>query len=972
MFAKTVKHLIVIVLFVQGTVLSVQAQSAARQDSLLANPVDTLLAPEDAVSKRETIFSGGKKSKTAFHIRNEKLEMEKVTNLSFLSVQQMLKGNISGVYVQEPTGEPGTYQNMVVRGLSSPVFSAKDISGVQPVIYLNGIPIIQDHPFVYDIQQNELNPVGPATNILAGLNLANIISVEIVKDPLELAKLGPLAANGAVLITTADGYTRGPHVAINTFAGFAAPPLKISPTNAAYERTFRESFFSRYNIANPEQYMPDYIKDTENENYFGKPDWADSYYRYAPQYSVNASIGGGGSSADYLFSAGITNSPGVADDTYYQKYNISYFINMTPFDGLLMRCMLNGSRGQRGRNRNFTDRLAEIEYLPNLSLPIAPAGDAYRSYLTNYKDNGIDDNISNMLNGYLDLSYTSGKLKAGAKMLVDYNAHTRHFFLPSTLFEYMSYVSEYSGYNRRIVGEGTVDYSFNLNTRHRFNLGWLGSITTDGHNYNFIKGYDGANDEYKTSKNGNYKLYRYKDHETANLVSTAFTFNYKYSDLLDLGLVVRYDGSSNVPANSRWIFTPAVSAKWNLKNQFLDDSEAISGLSLGASFARIGKLIESDRFATGPQYASEDLSWMGQSAISSYGGYPSITRSYARGWVGYEPEWPVADKTSMDLAASFLDNRLNIALSLYSNTDKNMMIRQMTPLEFGYKYLYLIGMDINNSGADVNISADIFAAPRKFAWNVNFNMNYNKNVLKQLPGGLDELIVDERKLKTGEAVDRFWVYENRGIYNSAGEAPSKNGVRLSIDGTAFGAGDPAWADLDDNNVIDKNDKTLKGHAMPVFTGGMTNTFKYGGFDFSFHLFFAAGHSALNTRDHQRYDFGTSDGLNSIDKAREIYFWQNTAQKDDYPIYHPLSGVHPYRADQDLFLESLSYLKLRSVTIGYNIPMKNSMYVYITANNLFTLSGFSGGDPELTGFNGYYTGITQPLPKSILAGIRFKF
>jgi hypothetical protein len=236
-------------------------------------------------------------------------------------------------------------------------------------------------------------------------------------------------------------------------------------------------------------------------------------------------------------------------------------------------------------------------------------------------------------------------------------------------------------------------------------------------------------------------------------------------------------------------------------------------------------------------------------------------------------------------------------------------------------------------------------------------------------------VIGDRKLQVGQPIDAFWVYQNKGVYTSDAEVPVKDGKPLSINGIAFRAGDPIWVDNDGNNRIDNNDRILTGHAIPPFTGGLTNKFTFGRFDLDFHLFFAVGHSALNLRDQQRYDFVTLDNMQSLQSIREIFFWQNTNQKDDYPIYNPESNVHPYRAEQDIFLEKLSYLKLRSVSWGYLFPLKNKenrLYLYLIANNLFSISNFSAGDPELVNFNGTYDGYMLPIPRSVSLGMRFKF
>lgn len=149
---------------------------------------------------------------------SDTVDIRMLQRSQFLSIQQLLKGNVAGVYVQENNGEPGTIQSMLVRGLSSPVFSNKDVSGVQPTVYLNGVPLMLENSYVYDIKQFDINPIGAAANMLAGLDISSIESIEIIKDPLQLAKLGPLAANGAIWITTKDGYYGGENVSIGVSA----------------------------------------------------------------------------------------------------------------------------------------------------------------------------------------------------------------------------------------------------------------------------------------------------------------------------------------------------------------------------------------------------------------------------------------------------------------------------------------------------------------------------------------------------------------------------------------------------------------------------------------------------------------------------------------------------------------------------------------------------------------------------------
>lgn len=905
------------------------------------------------------------------------LSVQDLKKSPYISLQQYLKGNVAGVYIQENNGEPGTVQNMIVRGIATPIFSNRDVPAVQPAVYVNGLPLIQNHPFTYDIKQYDINPLGTGNNLLAGLDLNNVVSIEVIKDPVRLAQLGPLAANGAIWIVANDASNTSikEKIKLNVSSGVVLPPTTIRPTNASYETAFRKQFYDVYNLPFGSGQLPAYFQDLSAPNYYGNANWANSYYEMSQQYNADASISGGGDIASFLFKAGSTKNAGVGDQTGYSKNNISFFVNMKPLQALQMKAMIYGATASRNRNKNLRDRYAETEYFPDFSIPIAPGGDAYGRYLALY-DETEDKNTTNYINGYLKLDYLKNKVNFGADLLFDYNIDIRHVFWPSTLMESVNFVSDYSGVNRRVVTTGYGSYAFDIHKDHRFDLRWDGAYYADLHHYNYTKAYDGSSDKYKTTTSGAYKTYNYLDKEQSALLSSSVNIGYGYKNVLSLTALLRYDGYSKVQPDHRWLFTPAFAGKWNLKNQFFNQSDKVSDLSLGVSWARVGKLLGYDRFSVGPNYTSGNLSWEGQPAIPSYNLFATFSRPYATGWSAYDIAWPYADKFNIDLAGSFFRKRLDISISLYHNDDKNMIIPMPVPQEYGYEYQYLTGMHVNNMGTDLTVSGRVLSDPKGLAWTSSFNLNYNRNELKQLPDGQTSLTFGDRKLQVGQAIDQFWVFENQGVYRQEGNT-------LSMSNIPFREGDARWVDVNGDNQISEQDKVLKGHSLPKFTGGLNNHLTYKKLDLSFHFFFALGHDALNIRDARRYDFATLDGQSSLASLKEIYFWQNTDQKNDYPLYNPLSELRPYREDQDLFLEKLSYLKLRSVSLGYSFDPSgwgkqkadkkaNDLYVYLVGNNLWTLTNFSGDDPELVDFNGYYTGYNQYLPFSLTMGLRYKF
>src|SRR5690606_11597416 len=187
-------------------------------------------------------------------------------------------------------------------------------------------------------------------------------------------------------------------------------------------------------------------------------------------------------------------------------------------------------------------------------------------------------------------------------------------------------------------------------------------------------------------------------------------------------------------------------------------------------------------------------------------------------------------------------------------------------------------------------------------WTSSFNVNINKNTLKALPDGLDEIVIGNRKLKVGESVDKFWLFENQGIYETDADVPKKSSSNQPMDykGTPMSAGDPRWVDQNNDFSINDEDRVLKGNMMPKFTGGWTNDFRYNNWNLNFHFFFALGQDALNTSAASQYDFINRELSNNITSIKEIYSWQQDIDITKYPIYNPWSAVVPYHSEQDLF------------------------------------------------------------------------
>lgn len=964
---------------VQAEKYSTHINSAFKESLEPKHAVDTsgFDAETDTIGNMVRSFQKFKDIKDTINIRSS----SPVPNLS---LQQIVKGNLAGVYVQEPNGEPGTEQSMIVQGASGILFSKRDVYALQPAVYLNGVPMVQENPFAFDVQKYDFNRIGPATNILSQIDLSNVESIAVIKDPYELAKLGPNAANGAIYITTKNARAGEKDISVNSYFGFVNSP-QVQTVNGVHENNFRRPFYQKYAGEAEYDNYASYLRDSTNTAYFGPSNWSDSYYNTAASYSADLGITGGTERANFRFFGSGTRNAGNADETSLNRYNLFFGINMAPYEWLMVSSNVNAVRMDRNRNNSLRDRFAEARYIPDLSTPFSPNKEVYGDFLEENKRK-VDDNRLTTLSGNLTLAAKVNEVSLTSSLIFDYNEGIRQYFIPSTLMDGISYISDYFGYNQRLIWENTARYGFDIESDHLFDVAVGHTYQGDTYKYNYAQGYNGPNDFVKLIKvNANasgdsylnapdFYVFRFIDKEVNNLMSFYGSVDYKYKDLFSLNAILRRDGSSNGQPDNRWINTPAFNLKYSLKEQFLADNKKVNDFNISGGWGRSVRVFLDDRYAAGPQYRSES-GWFEEPTIPGYGSLLGINRPYESGFIGYGIKMPIAERINLTLDGTFFNKRLNASVTAYNREDKNQLLGIPVAQETGYSLNYKTGLEVNNKGLELLLDGKIIRKEDGLNWASAVNLNYNKNKISALPDGYTELIYGEDKLEVGKSIGSYWLYENTGIYNQESDIPQGstfNGIPLKV-------GDPIWKDNNNDKRIDYKDKVLQGDRLPKLIGGWNNTLSYKNFDLNVNWIFAVGHKALNQYDATKYGFIRRETSNDITSVKEVSSWQTSDKERNYPIYNPWSDVDPYRVDQDLFLEDASYAKLRSVTLGYDLSKSNlfananstlrRLYVYGTAMNLLTLTKFSGTDPELINVNGYYDGANLTIPKTFVLGFK---
>lgn len=918
------------------------------------------------------------------------VKLKNVSKYPFISLQQALKSNSKGLYVQEITGEPGSAdQSMLLRGLSRPLLAKGNIAEAQPAVFINGIPLIGDNPFVYTVQEYDFSPIGPATNLLSAIDLDNIQSINVISNLAALSIYGPRAANGAILITTKNAHQGNREISINSYYGYATKN-KITTTNGRDESLLRSVFYNKY--ATPEDFdkYPSYLADATNENYYGRSDWTDLYYKNSALHTINASITGGTSRSNFRFFAGNTSNAGNADDTRLNRYNASFFINVLPLKWLTISTMVNATRLNRDRNRSLRDRFAEMQYVPDLISPIAPNKNIYGNFLSEYENKTIDNNINNVIQGSFSANAKYKNFDFISRISFDYNEGMRDLFYPTTLMDGNNYVSNFYSYNQRLNIDNSIAYNFSLNKAHVFKALVGHTLSLDVNKYNYLQGYKGTSDYIRiNSVDGDishsdylqpegFYTKKFTDKQKINVSSLYSSFDYTLNNEFFATVVARTDGASNMQANHRWFFSPSVNAKWDISKYVKSQKSILTNLSLNASYGRLGTLNITDQYGAGPQYVT-DLGWSSNKSVGSYGGIGTLSRPYTSGWIGYDIPWAYVEELDLGIDGGFFDNRLQTRLSFYSKNNKRMILGVPVNAESGYSKEYKSGLDVNNKGIELAISSEILkGSANKLGWAADFNIAFNKNTLKALPNNLHEITIGTQKLTVGKPIDQILVLQSQGVYQTDVDVPvnPSNFQIMTYKGLKLHSGDPKWKDQNGDYVIDENDKVAMGGYLPRIVGNFNSTLSYNGFNLDFNIYFALKRSIINQSAANQLDFINKTGNNNINSVNEITFWQKGIDIADYPIYNPWSAVQSYRSDQDIFVENGAYAKLRSISLGYDISRfkyfgKNfkKIYVYASALNVYTLKSYSGGDPELVNYVGVDTGYGLPLPRTFTLGLK---
>lgn len=873
------------------------------------------------------------------------------------SVVEALGGQIAGVNITASDGTPGAGYDIKIRGVGT----------------VNG-----DSAPLFIVDGFEVSSI----DFLAS---QDIQSIDVLKDASAAAIYGARAANGVVLVTTKSGKEGLPQISYNGSASYRQLSKRLE-TISAYD------FVSLQLETNPSKYGDTYFKSGNDEN--GVPykyqsledyrdfpdaiDWQKEAFRPTWSQNHDISVRGGTKASQYTISYSYFDEDGIFVNSGYKKHNARVKIRQEITNWLIVDGSLNYTNSTKTGAGTGGSQLANlIAYRPVGGLKVSQYDLRHLMYdPTAAAESNFDSNRINPIiqAESVDSSTKQEQWIGNVAATIKFN---KHLSFKSAATYNTNYQRRDNFYHETTSNAYRAGGPFGETTMAR-NKRWQISNTLTyqnrfkkKHNLNLMLGHESAGTGYE-SLLGQSKDFPFENFGTDNLglgatpskVNTTRTKSmrlsffargfYSYDDRYMLTATFRADASTVFSPKHKWGFFPSFAASWNMKNEaWLKDIDPISTMKLRAGWGTVGN----DRITN---YLSIDLytdSKIGMGTTT----YTALTPKQI---ANYDLRWEGSMTTNIGLDLGFFDNRLNITLDGFVKDTKDLLIQQKLAYVTGFSSQWQNVGKIRNAGVELSISSINFSR-RNFSWSTDFNLSFIKNTLVSLQDGTDYIArksgfnsnftQDDYISYVGSSLGDMYGYVFDGVYQYSdfnmlpdGTLQLKDGVvDLSPRGYAPVPGMTKYKDINGDGKITPDDRTSIGNGYPDFYGGITNRFQFYGVDFSFLLQFSAGNDVYNA---MRVFLTQSRNERTNMLAEVGDRWKPTNASNKVPS---ATGYIPYDISSR-FIEDASFLRLKNITLGYTLPEKwtrkiwvNKLRLYVSAQNLFCLTKYSGFDPEVS-------------------------
>jgi TonB-linked SusC/RagA family outer membrane protein len=904
---------------------------------------------------------------------------EDISNLATPSFESQLAGRAAGVQVSTPSAMLGQAPTFNIRGFST------ISSGTQPLVVVDGVPVTSGQ-----VQQlyGRYNP-------LAEINPNDIESYEVLKDGAATAIYGSRAANGVILITTKSGGKFKTKVTYDVQTSWASATKLHDLLNA---KEFVEIANEKYE--NWGEAGPAVLGDVDTN-------WNDYVFRTGFQQTHNLAASGGSDKSQYFVSLGYTNQNGIIRGNEQERYSVTAKLTQTANKWLKIGINASASKSKLEGVMNEENSLGSVGFattrmLPNVSVYNKDDITGYnidainrkalgRGVNETYIDNGIQNivwAIDNNVNRSQSLHITGGGF-AEVTFMDGLTFRTQAGMDYTSLSDFTKWDSESGdgyGYNGLLMDIRTTYYNWNwqnilsfnrtFDALHNLSLTAVQEYTHTDYEWLYADA-SVLSDNFFTDHiiGGTFGVYNVDGTKTYNgLASYMFRANYNYDSKYYIGGSVRRDGLSKLPKDTRWGTFYGGSLAWRMSRENFWANSSIGRIfddfRVRASMATIGN---SDLGANFP--------YLGTYSPKKYGSQTGVAWSN----MGNENlKWESTTTYDIGLDGSLLNNRLSFEIAYFNKNTKDLVLEVPTSPSLGIPYnrYYDNRGKIQNSGLEFTFGGTPVTGD--FTWQADLNFTTLSNKVKELVDHAS-IIGDYTIIEEGKSYGSIYGYQFYGVNKVNGNPIWVKGNGDLVQFDTFGSYD--YAVYDPSNPSDVSqasslstteDRKILGSSLPKWYGGFNNTFTYKGFDMNVFFRFSGGNKLMNVT--------TQESLLNTDFANNgkiiLGRWQSPEQPGNGIIprigYGDGAVLFNTGSADSRFVEDASYLKLANLSLGYTLPQSlvskldmTKIRVYVQAQNLFTITGYSGLDPETTTRTGAdWDGMPQQRIFSIGANVTF--
>ncbi len=897
-----------------------------------------------------------------------------ITSRPINNAQQILQGNVAGVTVVNDGGDPTRSPVVRVRGIGT-------LSNEEPLYVVDGVP------------------GAPLPNPI------DIESISVLKDASAAAIYGVRAAAGVIMVTTKKGESGKPKVAVNTYYGFQEAWKTLDALNAREYAEVMNLAFDNAGFAQDDS-RRDYINETINPYGFeSRTNWVDEIFQKGSMQNYDVSVSGGNDNGVFLASLGYRKIEGTLVNTEAERYSLRLNSNFNLNEKISVgeNFSLFFTDGNYGVNTNsgYTGAIISAIYYPpsaqvwedqanNLYGGVTPRdnltyagsyGDlinpvAYLHRLDNrrptttlsgniFADYEIIEGLKYRLNVGLTRASTSAK------------NFTSKITEPGKIFDFNELTQSDEISNSWVV-ENTINFERFIGTDHYISI--LGGYTVQENRFEFFRmsarGFEDESEESRFFPNANGPYGVPSGGRTENrLISLLGRFNYSFKDKYLFSGIVRRDGTSKLAKDNRYGVFPSVSAAWKISSEsFMQDINFINALKLRASWGEIGNLGALGDYATSVNL-TRTRALLGDPASYDYYGFA------INGIANPNLKWETTTQTDIGIDARFLDEKISFSADYFIKKTEDMLLK--IPLSgtagVGNAPFENAG-SVRNKGFELTLG--YHENKGAFSYDVSANISTIKNEVLSLGDNYDNIphsnsvrgILTPLRTEEGHALYSFYVFETDGIFQSEEEVNAHRGSDGSLIQPQAQPGDLKFIDQNGDGRLNEEDRVFKGDAFPDFTYGVNARFEYKGFDLS--LFFQG---VENVKVFNGLKFSTlkpTQGYNMLADIQDA--WSPANPGSDIPRISLNDDNNNFGTVSDWYLEDASYLRLKNLTLGYSLPQPliskigvSNIRLYLTATNLFTITDYTGLDPEVIVGNGIDVG-RFPQSRSFIGGLNLQF